>query len=81
MRNTPIKENEMQEVLSFMASLKLHEGDMRNAILNQDEEAMKKAYENMRYDLDNICLWLYGGQCANLNENDDLSRNDQREEE
>lgn len=61
-------EGEVREVLSFMASLDVHSDDMRNAILNRDEEAMKKAYGNMRHDLDNVALWLYGGQCANITE-------------
>ena len=67
--NAPkLSESEMREVSSFMVSLNLHESNMRNANLNQDEEAMKKAYESMRHDLDNVALWLYGGQCANITE-------------
>lgn len=61
-------EGEIREVLSLMASLDVHGDDMRNAILNRDEEAMKKAYGNMRHDLDNVALWLYGGGCANITE-------------
>lgn len=61
-------EGEIREVLSLMASLDVHGDDMRNAILNRDEEAMKKACGNMRHDLDNVALWLYGGGCANITE-------------
>lgn len=61
-------EGEIREVLGLMASLDVHGDDMRNAILNRDEEAMKKAYGNMRHDLDNVALWLYGGGCANITE-------------
>lgn len=51
-----------------MTSLDVHEDDMRDAILNQDEEAMKKTLQKMQRDLDNVALWLYGGQCANITE-------------
>lgn len=61
-------EGEIREVLGLMASLDVHGDDMRNAILNRDEDAMKKAYGNMRHDLDNVALWLYGGGCANITE-------------
>lgn len=61
-------EGEIREVLGLMASLDVHGDDMRNAILNRDEEAMKKACGNMRHDLDNVALWLYGGGCANITE-------------
>lgn len=67
-RTATFTEGEIREVLSFMTSLDVHEDDMRDAILNQDEEAMKKTLQKMQRDLDNVALWLYGGQCANITE-------------
>lgn len=65
-------ESEIQEVLSLMVSLDLHEDDMRNAILNRDEDAMKNAYGNMRHDLDKVALWLYGWGCTNITEGNNV---------
>lgn len=61
-------EQQMREVSSFMVSLNLHECDMRNALLNQDADAMEKAFKDMRGDLDHVDLWLHGGQCASISE-------------
>ena len=67
-RTATLTESEIQEVSGFIASLEVHMGNMWDDIIDQDEEAMKKTLQKMRHDLDNVALWLYGGQCANITE-------------
>lgn len=62
--NSPTEE-QWRELSSFVSSIALHEGDLYRAIREKDKWNVIAAYQYLRKDMDNILLWIKGGQCAN----------------
>lgn len=68
--NAPTEE-QWRELSSFVSSISLHEGDLIRAIREKNNWNVIEAYEDLKQDLDNILLWIKGGQCANTTEKGD----------
>lgn len=68
--NAPTEE-QWRELSSFVSSIVLHEGDLYRAIREKDKWDVIEAYKDLQQDMNNILLWINGGQGANTTEEGD----------
>lgn len=68
--NNPTKE-QWRELSAFSSSISLHHGDLMRAISDKEEWDVIQAYKDLQKDLDDILLWIKGGQAANITEKGD----------
>lgn len=68
--NAPTEE-QWRELSSFASSISLHEGDLWRAKRDRSIWGVVEAFQDLQQDVNNIRLWLDGGQCANTTEEGD----------